>query len=121
MLYVNKRLLPAIDAILPQSPEPPIIILQADHGPGLLLDWEEPANTYFRERLAIFNAIRLPEGESAGFYDEMTPVNTFRLIFNHSFGTELEPLEDKSYFSTWPQPYVFIDVTDEVRSGEPAR
>jgi hypothetical protein len=120
--YVNDQMMAVVDDLLDlQGARPAVVILQADHGPGLRLDWEDPANTYFTERLAIFNAIRLPEGESAGLYDKMTPVNTFRLIFDHYFGTELEPLQDKSYFSTWAQPYVFIDVTDEVRSGEPAR
>jgi hypothetical protein len=120
--YVNDQMRTVIDDLLAiQASRPAIIILQADHGPGLRLDWEEPENTYFRERLAIFNAIRLPGGESTVLYDGMTPVNTFRLLFNQYLGTELELLEDESYFSTWDQPYVFINVTDEVRAGEPAR
>ena len=85
------------------------------------LDWENPENTYFKERLAILNAVHLPGGDSTGLYDEMTPVNTFRLIFNRYFGTELELLEDESYFSLWDRPYEFIDVTEDVRSGEPPR
>jgi hypothetical protein len=117
--FVNAQMMAALDALLAaQSSRPAIIILQADHGPGLLLDWSEPENTYFAERLSILNAIRLPGGNSAGLYDEITPVNTFRLIFNEYFGTELELLEDRSYFSTSERPYRFLDVTDRVRSGE---
>jgi len=120
--FVNDQIVAILDNLLAsQSSRPAIVILQSDHGPGLLLDWEHPENTYFRERLSILNAVLIPGGDSAGFYDEMTPVNTFRLIFNQYFGTELELLEDESYFSVWNRPYEFINVTDAVRSGEPAR
>ena len=120
--FVSDQIMAALDTLLSsQSSRPAIIILQADHGPGLLLDWEHPENTYFRERLSILNAVLLPGGDSVGFYEEMTPVNTFRLIFNQYFGTELELLEDESYFSIPERPYEFINVTDAVRSGEPAR
>jgi hypothetical protein len=52
-------------------------------------------------------------------YEEITPVNTFRLIFNAYLGTDLELLEDRSYYSTWAHPYRFVDVTDEVRAEGP--
>jgi hypothetical protein len=35
------------------------------------------------------------------------------------FGTNFEILEDKNYYSTWSQPYNFIEVTDQLnQSGE---
>ncbi len=117
--FVNAQVMTALDSLLSaQSSRPAIIILQADHGPGLLLDWEHLENTYLPERLSILNAILLPGEDSAGLYDEITPVNTFRLILNRHFGTELELLEDESYFSTPEHPYRFVNVTDKVRSGE---
>jgi len=122
LTFVNDQLMATLPNLLSsQSSRPAIVILQSDHGPGLLLDWDHAEKTYFRERLAILNAIYLPGGDSAGFYNEMTPVNTFRLIFNRYFGTELELLEDESYFSLWERPYDFINVTEAARSGEPAR
>ena len=120
--FVNDQMMAVVDDLLSsESSRPAIIILQADHGPGMLLDREHPENTYFKERFAILNAVRLPKGDTAGLYDEMTPVNTFRLIFNRYFGTELELLEDVSYFSTSDRPFELINVTDAVRSGQPAR
>lgn len=120
--FVNDQIMAIVDNLLSyQSSRPAIIILQSDHRPGLLLDWEHSENTYFKERLSILNAVLLPGGDSTSFYAKMTPVNTFRLIFNQYFGTELELLEDESYFSIWERPYEFINVTDAVRSGEPAR
>lgn len=112
--FINKRLESVLDAILSESAEPPIVILQADHGPGSMLDWEDPENTYFKERLSILNAYYLPNDGYAQLYDGITPVNTFRMVLNHYFGTDLELLRDESYFSTWSHPYAFLNVTDEM-------
>lgn len=113
LIFINSKLQAAVDAIL-SSGRPAIIILQADHGPGSMLDWDDPDNTYFKERLSILNAYYLPGNGDMNLYDSITPVNTFRLIFNHYFGTDYELLEDESYFSTPTRPYAFINVTDEM-------
>ena len=41
----------------------------------------------------------------------MTPVNTFRVLFNDYFNTNFEILEDRVFFSNYEKPYNFIDVT----------
>jgi len=64
--------------------------------------------------MQIFNAIRLPKKDKNIFYDSITPVNTFRLIFNYYFDTDFELLEDKSYFTDYKLPYKFWDVTDSI-------
>jgi hypothetical protein len=43
-----------------------------------------------------------------------------RLIFSRYLGTDLERLEDRSYFSSWERPYQFWDVTDDVRTNDSA-
>ncbi len=108
--FINQKVLETIDSILSNTPRKPIIIIQGDHGPGLRLNWEDPQETDPRERLSILNAYLLPEG-NRDLYAGITPVNTFRLIFNHYFGTHLKPLPDRSFFSTWLHPYRFLDVT----------
>lgn len=110
--YLNRMILHAIDEILTQSSEPPIIILQADHGPGSLLNWESPEQTCHWERTAILNAYYLPEGGTDLLYPEITPVNTFRVIFDTYFGTDFGLLEDRNYYSRWSRPYDFLDVTE---------
>jgi len=107
LIYVNRKIEEMVDAIISNSPEPPVIILQADHGPGSMLDWRDPDKTNFKERMSIFNAYYLPGGNEQ-LYEEITPVNTFRVILNKYFGTDLELLADRSYFSTWTRPYQFI-------------
>lgn len=117
--FINGQLKEALDRILENSPRPPVIILQGDHGPGSLLDQESEERTDLRERLAILNALLVPGAEDSELYPEISPVNTFRMIFNLYFGTQYELLDDRSYFSPWSQPYRFIDVTDVVITSDP--
>jgi hypothetical protein len=121
VLFVNSRMKTVLDELISSLSRPSIIILQSDHGPASLMDWDHPENSYFKERMTILNAYLLPGGGAAGLYDEITPANTFRLIFDTYFGTDLGRLADRSYLSAWARPYEFIDITDEVRSGQPAQ
>jgi len=62
------------------------------------------------------NAIYLPDGKNDLFYPSITPVNTFRVIFNKYYGTNLKLLPDLSYFSSHEDPYGFTDVSTQVDS-----
>lgn len=112
LLYTNTLLEDTVDAILTSSDSPPIIVIQADHGPGMLLSYLSPEDTCMRERFSILNAYYLPNCEECALYETITPVNSFRLIFDSYFGTNFGLLEDRGYFSTWSNLYDFIDVTD---------
>lgn len=118
LTFLNWKLLETIDVILANEEGPPVIIIQGDHGPGAFLDCYESETTYFKERLSILNAYYLPDGASELLYETITPVNTFRVIFNRCLGTDYELLEDRSYFACWDTPYKLIDVTDVI--GTPA-
>ncbi len=83
--YVNKRTIETIDAIFANSQTPPIIIIQADHG--------MPSGV---TRNKILHAIYIPDHQEL-LYSTITPVNTFRLIFNGFFETNYEILPDKIY------------------------
>jgi hypothetical protein len=111
VLHVNQLLSKTIDAILKNSKKPPIIILQADHGPGMLLNWESDQETCIRERTSILNAYYMPTGGVSNLYSSITPVNSFRVLFDNYFGTHFGMLKDKSYYSPWSQPYKFFEVT----------
>jgi len=115
LIFINKKIKTVIGRILAQSERPPIIILQSDHGSRSKLVWEDPNNTSFKECLSILNAYYLPNDGHENLYDEITPVNTFRVIFNHYFGTNFELLKDDSFFSTARHPYKFINVTDKIK------
>jgi len=113
--YVNKKTMETVDRILNESDRASIIILQGDHGPRISVDWGEPDKADFEEVFPILNAYYLPEGGKKHLYSDISPINTFRVIFNHTFGTDYEILEDRSYYSVYNYPYQFIDVTEEVK------
>ena len=107
--HVNMRLKAVIKEILSRSPEPPIIIVQADHGAAY-------RNTTIQARFPILNAYYFPDQSYDALYADITPVNTFRVVFNEYFGTNYPLLEDRSYFVH--HPYAYSDLTDELLSKE---
>ena len=104
---VNEKVKYMIGGILSTSPAP-IIILQSDHGPKALTNWENPTATYNKEAMAILNAVYFPGKDYRDFYPDASPINSFVILINHILGTNMSLLEDKSYFSTWEHPYNFI-------------
>jgi hypothetical protein len=117
--FLVKQTERAIDQILANSAEPPIIVLQSDHGSGMHLDMKSAAKTDHRERMGILAAVYLPGGGREGLTDVISPVNIFRAVFNNEFGTSLPLLPSESYYSTWPRPFDFVRVTDRVREASP--
>lgn len=126
--YANGRILGIVDKVLagPDS-EDPIIVLQADEGPpredstfGTERRWEEAPDEELEQKFGILSAYHLPgrhppDGRG-GLYPEITPVNSFRVIFNRYFGTDLELRPDRAYvFGRADEPYRLTDVTDRLR------
>ena len=100
LTFLNKKMLEAVDAILANSDTPPIIVIQGDHGPWLQTN---------AKRMRILNAYYLP-GHNDKVYPTITPVNTFRLIFDTYFGGKYDMLPDISYFSPVPKLYQFSEI-----------
>lgn len=106
--FTNTKIRELVDAILAKSERDPIIILQSDEGPG---DEEKPLNLLrrftgnnryalnARIRCRILNAYRFPGVDPGVFYPAISPVNSFRLLFDRYFGTSFGLLPDKTY---WP-------------------
>jgi hypothetical protein len=68
------------------------------------------------KRMGILNAYYFPNRDYRGLCQEITPVNSFRVVLNTLFGARFEILPDRSNYSTWSEPYEFMDVTEAVRS-----
>jgi hypothetical protein len=111
--FANRKLQEVIDAILAGSQTPPVIILQGDHGPGSKLVWSSPEASCLWERSSILNAYYLPEAGKQALYPAITPVNSFRIVLNSIFGTQLPLVPDRTYFTTHLQPKQAIDITAE--------
>ena len=107
LAFINKRVLATVEAILRRSPEPPIIVLQGDHGSRAYAHLNMPEACYIKENLAFLNAFYLPGNDRPLISPDISPVNTFRLVFNHYFGAELDLLEDESFWCSWRHPYRF--------------
>jgi len=119
--FVTFKARQMVDRILAQSSRPPIIILQGDHGPASFRNWNDLDSEQLAERTAILNAYLIPKDSTGpAWYDSISPVNTFRLIFDRVFGESLPLLPDRSWFSTIRQPYRFYDV-DHPEAYERAR
>jgi hypothetical protein len=109
--YITDRIEQVIESILTGSPEPPIIILQSDHGSGLRHHLHSLEKTDLHERLSILNCYYFPDRKYDELTDRITPVNSFRVVLNHFFGANLPLLEERSYFSLLTDPLAYIDVT----------
>ena len=116
LIYLNGRILQIVDAILENSSRDPLVIIQSDHGPAFEFSMDTPSDALYQERMRILNAYYLPEEAQAMLYPTITPVNSFRIVFNHLFAAELPLLDDQSYFSTYQTPYQFTNVTEQILS-----
>ena len=128
LTYANTRMLQLVDRILAESGPDAVIMLQSDEGPfparyradEWAFDWREARDEELEEKFGILFAMRVPGAdlEAAGLHDAITPVNTFRIIFNARFGTDLPMLPDR----TWAHVdlshfYDFFEITDRLDRG----
>lgn len=117
--YINKRVIELVDNILSMDDGFSVIVLQGDHGPRSMVDWNNLDRICWEECYSILNAYYLPDNDYRTFHESMTPVNTFRIIFNRYFGTNYRLLKDTCYFLGY-ESRDFIDVTNNADSCTPA-
>jgi hypothetical protein len=96
--FVNAQMQIVIDVILKQSSAPPIIVIQADHGSGLLTDFSSAENTCIKERFSPFAAYYLPGIDPQAVPQDLSTVNLFRVIFNEYFHANLPLLKNEQYY-----------------------
>ena len=82
--FINSRMLDIVRTIIAQSTTPPIIIIQGDTG--------SRGNPF-----QILNAYYLSGKDNPILYSSITPVNSFRVVFDTYFGTEYGLLPDESF------------------------
>ena len=90
--FIDNRILKVVTQIVKNSKTPPIIVIQGDHGPT------GPQVTP-QMRMAILNAYYVNDQTKKDLYPTITPINTFRIIFNSYFGTNFPLLTDTSYYA----------------------
>ena len=110
MRYVNSTVETTVAEILGQSPREPIIIIQGDHGPAYTGE-DAASDRYVFERTGILNAFYLPEYCKAAAYKTISPVNTFRMVFDSCLGSDLGLLKDDSYRDPGGSPIDFSQIS----------
>jgi hypothetical protein len=99
-IFINSVITGVLRQIIEESPQPPVIILQGDHGPITIDD---------NARTKILSAYLFPEPKPS-LSPELTPVNNFRMIFRTYFNARSLPnLADKSYFFREGSLYDFYE------------
>lgn len=114
--FINEKLIEMVDRIQSSERES-IIIIQADHGPRLGFGADPVAEVKpenidlpFQEAFSILNAVYVPSNLQPDFYSSMSPVNTFRLIFNELLDTGFKLEADESFYE---DNYSFENVTQK--------
>jgi len=129
LIFISKKIEHTVDVILEQSETSPIIIIQSDHGvggTGFIKNTDDIKKfnvvdyTHLQQQSTLrnFSSFYLPDDGKNILYKTITPVNSFRLIFNHYFSAQYDILPDKSYIISRPDKegeYTFIDITDKVK------
>ena len=122
--YINGKIKKLVSSLMANPEDMPLIILQSDEGPfperyaknedGF--DWRQATREELRLKTDILNAYYLPNVEHSLLYDGISPVNSFRVVFNSYFGTKFALLPDRTYaFVKYGRPYDLFDVTEQVR------
>lgn len=124
--FIDLKVMEVIETILDESAITPIIIIQSDHGPksrarGIInpeayaKGSAEKRRELIKERSGILNAYLFPDGGKEVLYQSITPVNTFRVLFNQYFGGNYELLSDQVFIAGYAGNVDAIeDVTSEL-------
>lgn len=90
--YVNKSIEDYLRYVINRTDSvKPVIILQSDHGPWI--KDSIPENIH-EARTKILNAFYAPDEIKNKLYTTITPVNSFRIVFNEIFKTKFPLLDD---------------------------
>jgi hypothetical protein len=93
--FIDSQIVPVVAEIIRKSKTPPVIILMGDHGATGIPMPDRP-----QWRMSILNAYYVNDQAKQDLYATISPVNSFRVVFNHYFGTEYPLLEDMSYHTS---------------------
>ena len=117
--YVSARLVAVVNHLLMISRNAgreAVIVINGDHGPRLGWDTDEAEKTDAGESVPVLLAIKWA---STGA-NEIAPrslVNVYRSLFRRYFNAEVELLPDRSFVSSFRQPYRLLEVAPGAVNG----
>jgi hypothetical protein len=126
--YVNQttctdqHIVSIMKQVLATAATPPVIVLQADEGPEAMAYPLPNAYTFkdasidaIKERTSILNAYYFPDQDYSSLSQTITPVNSFRIIFNQYFGGTFPLLDNRTFvFADDHHLFDLRDVTSQL-------
>jgi phosphoglycerol transferase MdoB-like AlkP superfamily enzyme len=99
--YLNKQVLPVVDALTTSARRPTVVVLMSDHGSRMVT----PAGSSVMSPEVDRNFFAtLTPGHRGLFGDSPTPVNLFPNLLNAYLGMNLPILPDRSFTSSGGDP-----------------
>lgn len=118
----NKKIQDLVSQIQQSSDNQAIIIIQSDEGPfkptalfksGAMRKQLSPQA--IQSHMMILNAYYFPDGQYDQLYRDITPINSFPVVFNTFFSTNLPMRPDASYlYRDTAKPYQFTEVNPQI-------
>lgn len=124
VVYASRIIEDLVTHLQAEGRPAPVILIHSDEGPfpsfKAGVPWQEQPHDRLRIKTAILNAYYLPKGDDGALTDDISPVNTFRVVFNALFGTAFELLPNRVFVSPNDDSlYDFHDVTERARKEPP--
>jgi hypothetical protein len=129
LLFTNDRIRRIVDELLAGPDETdPVVIIAADEGPYPIryaldqvgFDWDTATPEELETKYGILFAMYLPGDAPPGApepYPSMTSINTFPIVFDRYFGTDIPLFPDRIWSSSsWVRPYDLTEITDRLPS-----
>lgn len=88
-IYITKVMKEIVEAIKTKNDREAIILIQADHGPRP----SSAGNSSMSQAYKVFNAVYFPDGDYSRLSEDISPVNTMRVVLNQYFGEDLPMLQ----------------------------
>jgi hypothetical protein len=101
--YISSRITEIVGNIIKNSAQPPIIILQGDHGPRFI---------DINKQFGILNAYYFPDPKPE-LQPFLSPVNNFRIVFGSYFGASLPLLDNRSYLPKSTEPGGYRNIPND--------
>ncbi len=104
--YLNQRILEILRTIKANSTRPFAFIVQGDHGTYGFGTGDE------YDRIKILNVYYFSDEDYSDLYPGITPINTFRVVFNKYFDAKLPMMPDTTYYSAYDARFDFHELEE---------
>ena len=88
LVYTNKKISDYLQKLMQLTNGRSVVLLMSDHG------YRDADPRRYKDTFQSLNAVYVPGKSTAGWYDGMTNVNQFRILFNTLFNDRLPLLKD---------------------------